>query len=151
MPGQPQLVSPVTAASATGIDCTELNVLDSLGVPSNLIINAGDSFNVAAKFLIGGATADFIHDHPADFKVTYYYEGMGIAPDGELGYKDGNTGNGVLITAPPVLIYEYSGAVTTPATPVTLPAPGVYKLSAVVTFVGLNFTAFCDGPMIQQR
>ncbi len=146
MPGQIQHPDRVL-----GTDCSDLKVLDPSGFPSDLIIDAGSNFNVSVKFVLGGMLARSFVTAPAPdpFTVTYYYEGMGGAADGVLATAAGNLGAGIL-NGP---VYEFKDAVTTPATPVTLPAPGLYKLSAVVTFGGLlsSYTAFCDGPMIRQN
>lgn len=134
-----------------GTDCSDLKVIDPSGLPSDLIIDAGSNFNVSVKFVLGGilARAFVTAPIPEPFTVTYYYEGVGGAADGVLTTASGNLGAGI----PNGGVYEFKDAVTTPATPVTLPGPGLYKLSAVVMFGGLlsSYTAFCDGPMIRQN
>ena len=136
MPGQPQKGT----NPWIGLDCTNFKVADPadpLG-PSNLIIPAGTNFQVAVDFEFDGMLANWLMGTVIPYKVTYYHEGMGAAPEGELGSKSGNTSAGQTL---------YTGA-DTRAT-VSLSDPGTYRLTAVVTFTGPPVTAFVEGPMIQ--
>ena len=110
---------------------------DPLG-PSNLIIPAGVNFEVAAQFQLGGLLASWLVGTTVPYTVTYYYEGMGAAPEGTLGTKAGNTSPGRLV---------YDGAATRFVG--NLGTPGTYRLIAVVSLSGPPVTAFVEGPMIQ--
>lgn len=136
MPGQPQLGSnPIL-----GIDCNAFVIADPadpLG-PSNLIIPAGVNFEVAARFQLGGLLAGWLVGTTVPFTVTYYYEGMGAAPEGTLGTKAGNTTGAKLV---------YDGTDTKFVG--NLATPGTYRLMAVVSLSGPPVSAFIEGPMIQ--
>lgn len=136
MPGQPQLgTNPIL-----GIDCNAFVVADPadpLG-PSNLIIPAGTPFEVAARFQLGGLLAPWLVATTVPYTVTYYFEGMGGAPEGTLGTKADNTSAGKLIYAGADT--KFTGALGT---------PGTYRLTAVVSLSGPPVSAFIEGPMIQ--
>ena len=136
MPGQPQLgTNPIL-----GIDCTNFVVTDPndpLG-PSNLIIPANNVFDVSVQFNLGGLLAGWLVATTVPYTVTYFFEGMGGAPEGTLGSVPGNTVGGQT---------AYGPAETTLSA--SLPTAGIYRLTAVVGFGGPPVTAFTEGPMIQ--
>lgn len=153
MAGQIQLpeARPLDPAFGLGIECINLNVTDSDGMPSNLIIPAGTDFSVSAKFQIGGVFAPHFRGSAEPYKVTYYYDRLGSADEGELGFDDKHdSGAGVLSDAISK-IYDYSDSATRYDAVGGLPEPGTYKLSAVVTFDNplVILTGFIEGPMIQ--
>ena len=150
MTGQPQLECPIPVTTVLNIDMTDLQVTDTGGTPSNLIIDAGASFKVSATFLIGGTSTAGFKLTGAPFTVDYYYEGYGSAPEGALGTVGGNSGMGVN-SATCAGAQEYSGPAVTELTvpPLTL-TPGLYKLSAMVNFGPWALFGFVDGPVIQQ-
>lgn len=135
MTGQPQLG---TMTNAIGIDCTKLDVLDTGGIQSNLIVERGKDFQVRTQFRMDGLFADWIVSLRVPFTVTYYYESIGGGPEGTLATKSGNTVAGQLR-------YEAETVATA-----NLATVGTYKLTVVITFGGgPPMTAFMEGPMIQ--
>jgi hypothetical protein len=140
MPGQPQLgTNPFI-----GIDCTRLDVLDSVGGPSNLVINVADPFQLATEWKLDGIFANFLVALPLTYKVTYYYEGLGGAPEGEF---PGGVGPKATVAGQ----LTYGAADTTLNVPAgTLPV-GTYMLTVVITFPtpSAPMTAFAQGPVIQ--
>lgn len=131
MPGQPQLGDPTF-----GIDCTKLDVLDTGGV-SNLILEADTDFRVRTRFEISGFLANWVSHWGPEYKVTYYYEGMGGAPEGTLAEVEA-----ALIDDQ--LVYEDETTATAKLT-----KEGTYKLTVVVKFKFGDITAFMEGPIIQ--
>jgi hypothetical protein len=135
MPGQPQKGSnPIL-----GLDCTKLVVAEPGGaLPSNLIVPAGQPFQVSAEFAFDGLIANWLMQTHVPFTVTYYFEGYGGLPDGTLAVKNGVTQAGKLSYAAPET-----------ASQAMLNQHGTYKLTCVVTFGGPPVTAFVEGPVIQ--
>jgi len=137
MPGNPQLGTPT---NAIGIDCTQLNVADPSGVPSNLIIAQADPFELSAQFELGGNFAPWIVGLAVPFTITYFVDQFGGLNDRQIASVPGNTVAGQLK-------YNTATRVTIPAN--TLP-PGTYKPTVVVSFGGNPpMTGFCEGPVIQ--
>ncbi len=137
MPGQPQLNSNLFI----GIDATALDVIDPSGGPSNLIVqNSSQTFNVQARFELGGLFAPWLVGLALPYTVTYYYESLGGGPEGVLATTSANTIAGQLVYQPETLATIPVG---------TLPA-GTYNLTTVVSFGGAPpLTAFSTGPVIE--
>ena len=144
MGGEPAIGSP---NNFIGIDCTTLDVRDPVGGPSNLIINKADAFQVSTDWKLAGTFASFLAAQRLPYVVTYYYEGLGNIPEGELGRVQRQTDPGKL---------QYGAAETTLNVAAgTLSVDGTYKLTVVVSFptnpptVPAPMTAFFDGPVIE--
>ncbi len=149
MPGQPEITCPPDPAGPTGIMVTEFNVLDTNGIPSNLIIDAGDPFSLEVKFLIGGPGAALYKSLDLAYTVQYFYEGFGIVGEGKF-----NDATGSLGTAPdaPTCLGAYECTATTNVPAGTLNA-GTFKLTAVISFDNalVNISGHIVGPVIQIR
>jgi len=144
MSGQPAIGS---VNNFIGVDCTALDVFDPSGGPSNLIINKADAFQVSTDWRLAGTFAQFLAAQRLPYVVTYYYEGLGNIPEGELGRVSRQTDPGKL---------QYGPAETTLNVPAgTLSVDGTYKLTVVVSFptnpptVPAPMTAFFDGPVME--
>jgi len=137
MPGQP---APGSNPLLT-IDCTQLNVVDLPGdLPSPLIHSAGQPFEVSTNFVLAQALAPWIASLPSvQYTVRYFFESIGPGPDGVL----------ATVGPKPLGGLTTQGPAQTRAT-VSLPTPGTYKLSVVVSFGGAPpITGFFEGPMIE--
>ena len=134
MPGQPQLG---TLTAAIGIDCTKLEVIDA-GVPSNLIVEAGSTFQLQTRFELGGLFAPWIVSLGVPYTISYYQESFGNNPEGLIVSKPGTTVTGQLV---------YEAETTANA---SIAEAGTYKLTVVVSFGGSPpLTAFFEGPVIE--
>jgi hypothetical protein len=96
------------------------------------------------RFELGGTFARWIVGQLVEYKVHYYFEGMGQATEGEL----------PPVPAPPKKTVAGKLIYGPPETSLLVPAntlkPGLYKLTAVVTFEGNPpMTAFTEGPIIE--
>ena len=150
MPGQPQLECPIPATLQLAIDMTELQVTDDQGIPSKFIIDAGDDFKVSATFLIGGNQSAGFAGAAVGFTVEYYYEGFGGAPEGTLGQATGDSSQGVPSASCAGAI-EFGGVQTELNVPAGTLQPGLYRLSAAVTFdPAWAMVGFAEGPVIRQ-
>jgi hypothetical protein len=138
MKGQPEKLS----NPFIWFDCPELIVEDPKGQPSNLVIKETDPFKVATKFELGGTFAPWIASLPVEYKIRYFYEGMGLAAEGELLPEVKGT------TVPGKLLY--GAPETTKEVKAGFLKPGLYKLTVVVSFEGNPpMTAFAEGPIIE--
>jgi hypothetical protein len=143
MPGQPDTELGTAAA---------IIVLDQNTQPSNLIVDEDTAFAVAMEFTVSGLSR-FLLGH-LHFQVVYTYESIGGGPEGTLGTKNGDTVANQ---------FTYNDQQGPPNTWTTLPVqpntlqPGVYRLSAVVTFtlgpirhpIQWPITGFTESPAIQ--
>jgi hypothetical protein len=142
MPGQPD--TEIGTAPA-------IIVLDPNTQPSNLIVDKDLEFSVAMEFTVTGLSR-FLLGY-LQFEVVYTYESIGLGGEGTLGTKAGNTVAGQAT-------YNHQGPLnvqTTYRVPANTLAPGVYRLSAVVTFklgpirqpIPWPITGFSESPAIQ--
>ncbi len=138
MAGQPQLGG---SNVFIGINCTPVNVVDTNGTPSNLIIQTTDPFDVWMSFDLQGTFAQWIASLAVPYTISYFFEGVGGAPDGVLATVNSNAIPGQV---------NYGQAETKATVPAGTLPPGLYNLSTVVSFGGAPpMTAFDGGPMIQ--
>ena len=153
MTGNPQLMCPPTGQQVA-IDMYDLRVLDPDGIPSNLIIDVNDDFQLEAAFHIGGTLAQCFAAGGVEWTLTYYYEGFGTAPEGEFDTVSGTSADGVYDPAGcgGSGVIRFDEAVTritvSQGENPTLP-PGNYKLSAMVVFTPqCPLTGAYEGPML---
>jgi hypothetical protein len=142
MPGQPDTELGTAAA---------IIVLDPNTQPSNLIVDEDTEFQVAMEFTVTGLSR-FLLGH-LHFEVVYHYESIGGGAEGELGRKNGDTVAGQFT-------YNHREGPANTWTTLRVPpgklAPGVYRLSSVVTFtlgpirhpVPWPITGFTESPAI---
>ncbi|GIH77529.1 hypothetical protein [Planobispora longispora] len=139
MPGQPMLNTPNTLL---GIDATAV-VIQENGMPPASVIERNRPFTVGMEFRIEGFIADWLTrltPSPA-FQVVYRFEGQGPAADGDL------TRTGTLTAGQKV----YGLAGTGLPLPGGLPVPGLYRVSAYVTFgppTSPPMAAFVEGALL---
>lgn len=145
MTGHPQLGDPVF-----GLDCTLVTVSDNQG-NSQIVIEqtppAGETpdINLSSTVTFGGILAGFIVGIPISFTVNYFATpvGGGAAGPAPLASKS-------VTTSPAKLIYSGADTQPTPSPKATSLAPGVYNLTAVVSFGGNPpVTAFAEGGLIE--
>jgi hypothetical protein len=122
------------------IDGTNLTLLDPSGADVTVIPGA-TTFQVAMEFTLAGSFASFFVGLPIQYTVTYTFDGRAV-PDGPtltVGPKP--TVAGQLV---------YGDPDTTVAVPGGSLVPGLYELSAFVTFGGSPpMSAFIDVPVIE--
>lgn len=109
------------------IDCTSLNVADPAGIPSNHIIMETDPWEVSVDWEFDGFLAKWLVALNIPYTVTFFYEGVGGAPDGTLGKVNSTTNAGQTAYKAVDTTFKVAAG--------TLPA-GIYELTAVVSFNG---------------
>jgi hypothetical protein len=144
MAGQPQLVCPAPAGTVLAMDMTDVLVIEA-GAPSNLIIDPGDVFHLQANFLVAGSFAAWLACLAVPWQIEYFYEGLGNLPEGSFGVVNGTSDLGVYDAAAcgGSGAYVYTGNITDFTVAANTLTPGMYRLSAMVTF---QATGACPPP-----
>jgi hypothetical protein len=122
------------------IDGTNMTLLDPSGADVT-VIPATTTFQIAMEFTLGGIFAPFLVQIPINYTVTYTFDGRAV-PDGPaLTVGPTATTAGQLV---------YGDPDTTATVAAGTLAPGVYEVTAVVTFGGSPpMSAFIDAPVIE--
>jgi hypothetical protein len=123
------------------IDGTNMTLTDPAIGADLTVIPVGTTFQVAMEFTLAGTFAAFLVGLPINYTIHYTFDGRGV-PDGPpltVGPKPTTAGQ---------LVYK------DPDTTATVPAntlpPGVYEVTASVTFGGAPpMSAFIDIPVIE--
>jgi len=122
------------------IDGTNMRLIDPSGADLT-VIPASVTFQVAMEFTLVGSFVSFLVGIPINYTVTYTFDGRGV-PDGPtltVGPKQTTAGQLV-----------YGDPDTTATVPANSLAPGIYEVTAVVTFGGAPpMSAFADVPVIE--
>ena len=122
------------------IDGTNMRLIDPSGADLT-VIPTSTTFQVAMEFTLSGGFAPFLVGLPINYTVTYTFDGRGV-PDGPT------LTVGPRATVAGQLVYRDPDTTATVAAN-TL-APGVYEVTAVVTFGGAPpMSAFIDIPVIE--
>lgn len=149
MAGNPQLDSNPFGSLDFTIAPGQTNsiLLNTAGAPSANVFSHTNPFDVGSQLEIHGTFSSGLHGFPITLTFRYFRESLETSVASPLGApKVVPIGAGTLgvnkITFPDTLTREFLGAGTL--------APGLYKITCVVTFtpsIGMN--AFAEGPIIE--
>ena len=123
------------------IDGTNMSLIDPAIGADLTVIPASSTFQVAMEFTLGGSFAAFLVGLPINYSVIYTFAGRGV-PDGPaltVGPKPTTAGQ-----------FVYGNPDTAATVPANTLTPGLYDVSAAVTFGGAPpMSAFIDVPVIE--
>ncbi|MFD4600872.1 hypothetical protein ACFWPQ_22960 [Streptomyces sp. NPDC058464] len=139
MTGQPELNNP-----GFGVDARNIRVKDNDSIPSSLILTASLPITVSVTFEARGSLLGLMGT--VQYRVTYAFASLSGTSDVTRSVDR------PLITGPtsPPTQVVHSGTATEVTLPVGTLAPGLYQVSALVQFPGVNsIGAFTTLPVIE--